>query len=40
VAQAVDGAANYLTASICKMTSKQPAAVGTAAPIPAIESKL
>ena len=40
VAQAVDGAANYVTASICKMTGNRPAAACTAAPIPAIEAKL
>jgi uncharacterized protein DUF929 len=40
VAKNVNGAANYLTASICKMTSNKPATVCTAAPIPAIESKL
>ncbi len=40
VAQSVNGAANYLTASICKMTNNKPASVCTAAPIPAIEGKL
>ncbi len=40
VAQNVNGAANYVTASICKMTSNSPASVCKAAPIPAIESKL
>jgi thiol-disulfide isomerase/thioredoxin len=40
VAKNVDGAANYFTASICKMTNNKPASVCTAAPIPAIESKL
>jgi thiol-disulfide isomerase/thioredoxin len=40
VAQAIDGAANYVTASICKMTGNKPASVCTAAPIPAIEAKL
>jgi thiol-disulfide isomerase/thioredoxin len=40
VAQAVDGAANYVTASICKMTGNKPGSVCTAAPIPAIEAKL
>ncbi len=40
VAQNVNGAANYITASICKMTSNKPVSVCTAAPIPAIEAKL
>jgi hypothetical protein len=40
VAQNVNGAANYVTASICKMTGNKPGAVCTAAPIPAIEAKL
>jgi Domain of unknown function (DUF929) len=40
VAKNVDGAANYLTASICKMTSNAPASVCKAAPIPSIESKI
>jgi hypothetical protein len=40
VAQSVDGGANYLTAAICKMTNNTPASVCTAAPIPAIESKI
>jgi hypothetical protein len=40
VAQNVLGAANYVTASICAMTSNTPASVCKAAPIPAIESKL
>jgi len=40
VAKNVNGAANYITASICKMTDNKPATVCTAAPIPAIESKL
>jgi hypothetical protein len=40
VAQNVLGAANYVTASICKMTGDQPASVCKAAPIPAISSKI
>jgi len=40
VAKNVNGAASYITASICKMTENKPATVCTAAPIPAIESKL
>src|SRR5258707_5986927 len=40
VAQAVDGAANYVTASICKMTGDKPGTVCTAAPIKTIEAKL
>jgi thiol-disulfide isomerase/thioredoxin len=40
VAQNVNGAANYITASICKMTNNQPGSVCTAGPIPAIEAKL
>jgi hypothetical protein len=40
VARNIDGAANYLTASICKMTGNKPAAVCAAAPIRAIVAKL
>jgi len=40
VAQAVDGAANYITASICKMTGDKPGSVCAAAPIKTIEAKL
>jgi hypothetical protein len=40
VAMNINGAANYITASICKMTGNKPAAVCTAGPIPAIEAKL
>jgi thiol-disulfide isomerase/thioredoxin len=40
VAQAVDGEANYITASICKMTGNKPGSVCTAAPITALEGKL
>jgi thiol-disulfide isomerase/thioredoxin len=40
VAQNVNGAANYITASICKMTNNKPGSVCTAGPIPAIEAKL
>jgi hypothetical protein len=40
VAIGADGAANYLTAAICKMTNNKPAGVCAAAPIPALEAKL
>jgi len=40
VAKAVDGAANYITASICKMTGDKPGNVCTAAPIKTIGAKL
>jgi thiol-disulfide isomerase/thioredoxin len=40
VAQDVNGAANYITASICKMTNNKPGSVCTVGPIPAIEAKL
>jgi thiol-disulfide isomerase/thioredoxin len=40
VAQNVNGAANYLTAAICKMTNNTPGSICTAGPIPAIEAKL
>ena len=40
VAQGVNGAANYLTAAICKMTGNKPGNVCTAAPIPALQKKL
>ncbi len=40
VAQNINGAANYITASICKMTNDTPASVCKAAPIPAIEAKV
>jgi len=40
VSQNVLGAANYITASICKMTGNKPGSVCTAAPIPAIEAKI
>lgn len=40
VAQNINGAANYVTASICKITSNTPATVCKAGPIPALESKL
>jgi thiol-disulfide isomerase/thioredoxin len=40
VAQNVNGAANYLTAAICKMTNDAPADVCKAAPIPAIQAKI
>ena len=40
VAINVLGAANYLTAAICKMTSNAPASVCSATPISSIEAKL
>ena len=40
VAQNVNGAANYITASICKMTNNSPSNVCTAGPVQSIESKL
>jgi hypothetical protein len=40
VAQNVNGSANYITASICKMTNDAPASVCKAAPIPAIQAKI
>jgi hypothetical protein len=40
VAQGALGAANYITAAICKLTGNQPASVCTAAPIPAVQAKL
>jgi thiol-disulfide isomerase/thioredoxin len=40
VAQAVDGAANYMTASICKMTGDKPGSVCSAPQIKAIEANL
>jgi hypothetical protein len=40
VAQAVDGAANYVTASICKMTGNKPGSICTAAPIRTIEANI
>ncbi len=40
VAHNVDGAANYLTASICKITNDTPASICKAAPIPAIQAKI
>jgi thiol-disulfide isomerase/thioredoxin len=36
----VGGAANYMTAAICKMTNNQPGSVCKTGPIPSIESKL
>jgi hypothetical protein len=39
IAQGVDGAANYLTAAICKVTNNQPASACTAA-VKALEAKL
>jgi thiol-disulfide isomerase/thioredoxin len=40
VAQAVDGAANYVTASICKMTGDKPGSVCSVPQIKAIEANL
>lgn len=40
VAQNVNGAANYLTAAICKMTNDTPANVCKAEPIPAVQAKI
>ena len=40
VAKDVLGAANYLTAAICKMTGNKPLSVCTAVPITAIETRL
>ena len=40
VAQAVDGAANYVTASICKMTGDKPGSVCSAPGIKSIEANL
>jgi thiol-disulfide isomerase/thioredoxin len=40
VSKNVNGAANYVTASICKMTNNTPSSVCSAAPIPAIEAGL
>ena len=40
VSQNINGAANYLTAAICKMTNNTPSTVCSAAPIPTIEAKL
>jgi hypothetical protein len=38
-AKAVDGAANFMTAAICKLTNDQPAAACTSA-VKALESQL
>ncbi len=40
VAKNINGAANYITASICAMTNNAPASVCTAAPVSSIESSL
>jgi hypothetical protein len=40
VAQNVNGAANYITAAICKMTNDTPANVCKAAPVPAVQAKI
>ena len=39
VAQGVLGAANYITAAICKMTGNAPASVCSAAAVTAMEGK-
>jgi len=39
IAQGVDGAANYITAAICKLTGNQPASACTAA-VRALEARL
>jgi thiol-disulfide isomerase/thioredoxin len=40
IAKSVDGAANLITAGLCKLTNNQPANVCAAAPIPGLESQL
>jgi Domain of unknown function (DUF929) len=40
IAQGVDGAANYLTGAICKMTNNQPASVCTSKAVTAVQSGL
>ncbi|HEY2549917.1 MAG TPA: DUF929 family protein [Streptosporangiaceae bacterium] len=40
IAQGALGAANYITAAICKTTGQQPASVCAAAPVPAIQARL
>jgi hypothetical protein len=40
VTKGVVGAANWLTAGICKMTGNKPGSVCSAGPIPALEAKL
>jgi hypothetical protein len=40
IAQSVDGAANYLTAAICRMTSNQPSTVCSSAAVSAVQSGL
>ena len=40
VAQSVDGAANYVTAAICKMTNNQPSSVCSSAAVTAVQSGL
>lgn len=40
IAQGALGAANYITAAICKTTGQQPASVCTAAPVPALQARL
>jgi hypothetical protein len=40
IAQSIDGAANYLTAAICKMTNGQPSSVCTSTAVTAVQSGL
>ncbi len=40
IAQSVDGAANYITGAICRMTNNQPASVCTSAAVIAVQSGL
>ncbi len=40
IAQSIDGAANYITGAICKMTNNQPASVCTSAAVTAVQSGL
>jgi hypothetical protein len=40
IAQSVDGAANYITGAICKMTNNQPSGVCSSAAVTAVQSGL
>jgi hypothetical protein len=40
IAQSVDGAANYVTGAICRMTNNQPADVCTSKAVTAVQSGL
>ena len=40
IAQSVDGAANYITGAICKMTNNQPSDVCSSAAVTAVQSGL